>query len=69
MRSRNISEVRFNIYDRAGNLVYQTHDVEEAASNGWNGGKHPSGVYVWSLRLRYNNGDSVTAQGKVNLIR
>lgn len=69
LRSLNVEEVDFNIYDRNGNIVFRTQDVAKATTEGWDGGNQPPGVYVWSVRVKFDDGIEKNAQGKINLVR
>ncbi|MEM9981054.1 MAG: T9SS type B sorting domain-containing protein [Bacteroidota bacterium] len=63
-----ISAIDFRIYDRAGNLLYQTQSIQEAFNNGWdgrvNGVLQPTDTYVWYLSGQYVNGKIVTFENK-----
>ncbi|MGD1841941.1 MAG: T9SS type B sorting domain-containing protein [Thermonemataceae bacterium] len=63
-----ISAIDFRIYDRAGNLLYQTQSIQEAFDNGWdgrvNGVLQPTDTYVWYLSGQYVNGKIVTFENK-----
>lgn len=71
LRSRNIAEVTFNVYDKFGNLIYNTNNVNEATDplKGWDGGNYPNGTYVCVVTVKYVNGETVKYNGKINLIR
>lgn len=69
LRSDKITEVDFKIFDRFGNVVFDTQDVSEATNIGWDGGNHPAGIYVWDVKIRFQNNEEASARGKVNLIR
>ena len=69
LRSLNVSEVNFRVFDRNGNLVYNTQNVNEAVTRGWDGGNQPPGVYIWAVKVRFDDGIEKNAQGKINLVR
>jgi gliding motility-associated-like protein len=58
---------KFQIFNRQGNLVYETTDVSEATTRGWNGSvkgtKQPSGVYYWKIEGTSNE-DRLLLNGK-----
>lgn len=61
------------IYDRFGDLVYETQSFETANNEGWDG-RHmrsgrplPTGIYTFILRLQYLNGESEEHTGSINL--
>ncbi len=55
----------FAIYNRFGNLVFDTEDYNE----GWDGEDAPTGVYVYLLRFSDGSGELKTAKSSVTLIR
>tara|TARA_R110001592_G_scaffold93752_5_gene271974 strand:- start:3480 stop:5960 length:2481 start_codon:yes stop_codon:yes gene_type:complete len=71
------SEFQFSIFNRSGNLLYQTKNPQEAMNNGWNGTVNgstvSSGVYFWSVSGQFENGQPVklngNTNGKISLVR
>ncbi len=59
----------FQIIDRWGGIAYETNRVEEALTQGWDGGSYPSGVYTYILRGQFDSGSSFQKQGKITLIK
>lgn len=59
----------FQIYNRWGEIVFETKDPNE----GWDGRKKgkmcQSGVYVYKINARLFSGDDISADGVVHLIR
>jgi len=66
----NANKIEFNIYDRWGNLVFQTTDLN---SQGWDGylnnRKAPLSTYRWMVQINYINGETLNKEGLVNLLR
>ncbi|MCU0420454.1 MAG: gliding motility-associated C-terminal domain-containing protein, partial [Cyclobacteriaceae bacterium] len=67
---RGVEEFNLQIYDRWGNLVFESVD----ANRGWdgydkNGRLMPAGVYVYKLVLRLSDGQRTTQIGDVTMIR
>jgi gliding motility-associated-like protein len=63
-------EYTMQIYDRWGNMIYETVDKNQ----GWdgydrNGKLMPAGVYVYKLVIRLSNGQRTTKVGDITLIR
>lgn len=64
----------YRIYDRWGELVYEEKDfnVNDTAA-GWDGTfrskNMSSGVYIWYVEVRYENGSTEVLKGDVTLIR
>ncbi|MFZ2906480.1 MAG: PKD-like domain-containing protein [Cyclobacteriaceae bacterium] len=67
---KGIKEFKMQIFDRWGNLVFQSTRTDQ----GWdgydrNGNLMPAGVYVYKLELRLANDQRTTQVGDVTLIR
>jgi gliding motility-associated-like protein len=63
-------EYTMQIYDRWGNMIYETVDKNQ----GWdgydrNGKLMPAGVYVYKMVIRLSNGQRTTKVGDITLIR
>lgn len=65
---RGASEFEFVIYNREGNIVYETSSWQLATNTGWNGQKNgvnqPSGLYYWKVSGKQSNGQSLLLNGK-----
>jgi gliding motility-associated-like protein len=64
-----IQEVNFRIYNRLGQVVYQTNNVNELLNQGWdgtvNGRLQSSEAYVWVLQGKFIDGSELkTIDGK-----
>jgi len=69
VRSNCIKEMTFVIYDRWGEQVFESNNI----NTGWDG-KYKNaicniGVYVWSLKATLFDGTIVNKKGDVTLIR
>ena len=57
-----------SIYNREGNLVFKTQDVNDAVQRGWdgtrNGSRQPAGVYFWKVKGVLADGERVLLNGK-----
>jgi gliding motility-associated-like protein len=77
IRSTGIQSVTLKVIDRQGVVVYETHDITEATTTGWDGtyrGKElPTGTYTWLITGSFSNGKDLTYKGKksgnITLIR
>jgi gliding motility-associated-like protein len=62
------SEFEFTIYNREGNIVYETTNWQTATNTGWNGQKNgvnqPSGLYYWKVNGKQTNGQTLLLNGK-----
>lgn len=58
----------FRIFNREGSLVYETSDVSQASSSGWNGfvrgTRQASGIYYWKVDGETPTGDKLLINGK-----
>lgn len=59
----------FQVIDRWGKRVYETKSLEAATIQGWDGGNHTAGIYTYSLRARFDNGDAFQKQGTITLLK
>lgn len=62
------ADFEFVIYNREGNIVYETTSWQTATSVGWNGQKggvnQPSGLYYWKVQGKQPNGQTLLLNGK-----
>ena len=62
-----VQEIALSIYNRWGKLLYQTTEVEEAMSRGWdgtvNGEMQETGIYQWSIKGRHFDGSPLQFKG------
>ena len=65
----NLRNFEFRVYNRLGQLVFETRDI----SNKWDGTIHgheqPTGTYVWFLSYSDESGRKVSSRGTTVLIR
>jgi gliding motility-associated-like protein len=66
--SNTIASIKLRIFNRYGNIVYETSDVTEALTKGWDGKKGGSELnsdtYVWTISGFYKNGKPLNVLGK-----
>lgn len=64
---------QFYIYNRWGEIVYQTTDLNTAMNIGWdgklNGTEQPVGVYIYLVIGKGHEGNTIQRQGDVTLVR
>jgi gliding motility-associated-like protein len=62
------SDFTFTIFNREGNVVFRTRDVQEAVSMGWDGTsrgvKQAAGVYYWKVKGKMGSGGKLLLNGK-----
>ncbi|WP_176112893.1 PKD domain-containing protein [Sediminibacterium ginsengisoli] len=74
-RGKGLYKVRsFNIYNRAGQLVYSVREFDaNDASKGWDGksgGREaPADVYVYTIEIVCENNAVIASQGNISLLR
>ena len=59
----------FSIFNRWGELVYETHDINQGWDGIYKGVKQPIGNYVWKLKGTDRKGVLKVMKGNVVLIR
>jgi gliding motility-associated-like protein len=65
----NITKYNFQIFDRWGQRIFDTNDIEEAWDGKSNGQYCPAGVYVWEIFYEDSKKTKVTNKGTVMLLR
>lgn len=65
-----VDEFQMQVYDRWGNLVFESKDVNQGWDGYDRGGRlMPAGVYVYKLTMRLSNSERTTKVGDITLIR
>jgi gliding motility-associated-like protein len=59
----------FAIYDRWGQEIFQTYDINQGWDGTFKGNIVQTGVYTWILKAKYSNGIKVERRGVVTLLR
>lgn len=69
VHGRGIENVSLMIFDRIGEKVFETHELE----SGWDGRLHGAimndGVFVYKLEITYCNGEKLKETGNVTLLK
>lgn len=65
----NVDEVFFEIYNRWGEKVFESHAQDEGWDGTYNGQPAPTDAYAYYLRVRCEFGGEYTKQGNVTVIR
>jgi gliding motility-associated-like protein len=69
LHSQFVKEISYKVYNRWGNLVFESSDV----SHGWDGRYKnkdcPEGVYFYVAEVTFVDGNSVVKKGNVTLVR
>lgn len=67
--SDNLSDFRFNVFDRWGNEVFATQNQRFRWDGTVDSRKVPEGVYVYVLEARTNEGQHVKRSGTISIMR
>jgi len=59
----------FRVYNRWGELLFETHDIDEAWDGTFQGEMSESEVYVWQVQGRYYGSDHFQEKGRVMLLK
>ena len=62
-------EYEMLIYNRWGNLLFDTKEAERGWDGYYNGALCPQDVYIWKIRCHFKSGSIVTKTGDVTLIQ
>lgn len=69
VRSNVMEELYFAVYNRWGQMVFETTDMTEGWDGIYNGMKADPAVFAWYLRVKCHNGDEIRKKGNTTLIR
>ncbi len=69
VRSNSIIELYFAVYNRWGQMVFETTDIHFGWDGVYKGMKADPAVFAWYLRAKCYNGNTIKKQGNVTLIR
>lgn len=69
VRSNSVDELYFAVYNRWGQMVFETTDITKGWDGIYNGMKADPAVFAWYLRTKCYNGEVVTKKGNTTLIR
>lgn len=69
VRGRGIDYIHIMIFDRWGEKVYESNDVSTGWDGNYNGAPMNSGVFVYVLKGKYKNGNTIDEKGNTTLLR
>lgn len=70
VRGKGISRINsFVIYNRMGQRIFESFDIEKGWDGTYNGVQLNSGVYVYMVDAQCSNGDTFIAKGNITLLR
>jgi len=59
----------FRVFNRWGNLIYETQNIDEGWDGNFHGQAQPQGVYVYEVQAVTESGKVITKQGNITLLR
>lgn len=70
IEKRGIAQLKdFSVYNRWGNKVFSTTDLNQGWDGDFNGKAQPMGVYIYSVEAVTNSGKTIVQRGNVTLVR
>lgn len=69
VRGECVRELTFKIFNKWGNLVFETHELNDGWDGYYQGKLQNTGVYVYLLEATFADGKFVTESGDISLIR
>jgi len=69
VRSSVVQELYFAVYNRWGEMVFETNDITKGWDGMFKGMKADPAVFAWYLRVKCLNGDELKKKGNTTLIR
>ncbi len=69
VRGFGIGAMHWRIYNRFGNLVFETSDRETGWDGKYKGVLQPMDVYAYTLEVRFTDGTKTTKKGDITLLR
>jgi gliding motility-associated-like protein len=68
-RNMNIGTLKtFSVYNRWGQLVFQTNDVSQGWDGTYKGKLQPMGTYVWYIKALNKDNDEINESGNITLL-
>jgi gliding motility-associated-like protein len=64
-----IQDVKFRIFDRWGELVFESANINDGWDGMFNGRRLPAGVFAWSLAGKFPDGSDLKKSGHITLVR
>ncbi|OFY86544.1 MAG: hypothetical protein A3F72_08675 [Bacteroidetes bacterium RIFCSPLOWO2_12_FULL_35_15] len=69
VRGNELTELYFGVYNRWGEMVFETTDITKGWDGIYKGMKADPAVFAWYLKAKCYNGNELKKQGNVTLVR
>lgn len=69
VRGAHIAEMNFKVFNRWGNMVFESMDQSMGWDGTFNGDAMDSGVFVWFLTGEFDTGEAIDLKGNITLVR
>ncbi len=69
VRGMNIDDMHLRIYNRWGQLVFESHDMATGWDGWFNGQKAPTEAYAYVLSVVFKSGNTFQKKGNITLLR
>lgn len=69
VKGQDVVSLDFKVFNRWGELVFQTHDISQGWDGTFRGIPQEMEVYSWMLTARFSNGKAAVRSGNVTLLR
>jgi gliding motility-associated-like protein len=69
VRGNEINELYFAVYNRWGQIVFETNSMNKGWDGNYNNMKTDPAVFAWYVRAKCYNGDTLEKKGNITLIR
>ncbi|PST85070.1 hypothetical protein C7T94_02855 [Pedobacter yulinensis] len=64
-----ITSIEMRVYNQWGQLIFRSQNIQQGWDGTFNGKMQPTGVYVYSVDLKFKDGTSTLKKGTVTLLR
>ena len=67
--NENIEQIEITIFNRWGEIIFQTKDISKGWDGKYLGVESPTGTYIWKAKLSYKDGEADLLFGHIELLR
>ena len=69
VRGKGVESITLTIYNRWGNKVFETNDMEIGWDGTYHGNDQGSAVFVYFINATFINGQSIEEKGNVSIVK